>query len=199
MIEVSVGDEDQINGRQMMNFEAWSLQSFDHLEPLRPDRIDQYINFVGLDEERGMSNPCDANFAFADFRKLRRRVAARPFDEKRRNKNASEKIAFVPIGARSQPDSRGAFRSGTVAGHLTNDIASASFWKTNRHYRGSISARPSEAKAFSLVLLAVFELLLYANISEMILPESDPVVCVHLETPARLETALREGAHRICE
>ena len=51
MIEVSVGDEDQVNGRQMMNFEAWSLQSFDHLEPLRPDRIDQYINVVGLNEK----------------------------------------------------------------------------------------------------------------------------------------------------
>ena len=106
MIEVSVGDEDQINGRQMMNFEAWSLQSFDYLEPLRPDRIDQYISFMGLDEERGMSNPRNANFAFADFRKLRRRVTTGAFDEKRRNKNAGEEIAFVPVGSGPQPDTR---------------------------------------------------------------------------------------------
>ena len=138
MVEVSVGDEDQINRRQMMNFEAWSLQSFDHLEPLRPDRIDQYVEFVGLDEKRGMSDPRDANFAFADFRKLRRRVTAGAFDEKRRNKNAGEKIAFVPVGSRAQPDTRGAFGSGAIAGHLANDIASASFWETNRHFRGSI-------------------------------------------------------------
>jgi hypothetical protein len=100
----------------MMNFEAWSLQSFDHLEPLRPDRINQYINVVGLDEKRGMSDPRDANFAFADFRKLRRRVTTGAFDEKRRNKNAGEKIAFVPVGPGTQPDTRGAFRSGTIAG-----------------------------------------------------------------------------------
>ena len=138
MIEVSVRDQDQINGRQMMNFEARSLQSFDHLEPLRPDRIDQYIEFVGLDEKRGMSDPRDANFAFADFRKLRRRVTAGPFDEERRNKNAGEKIAFVPVRSRAQPDTGGAFGSGAIAGDLANDIASASFWETNRHFRGSI-------------------------------------------------------------
>ena len=138
MIEVSVGDEDQINGRQMMNFEAWSLQSFDHFEPLRPDRIDQYINVVGLNEKRGMSDPGDANFAFADFRELRRRVTAGAFDEKGRNKNAGEKIAFVPVGSRSQFDARRALRSGTIARHLANDISSASFLETNRHFRESI-------------------------------------------------------------
>ena len=138
MIEVSVSDEDQVNGRQMMNFEAWSLQSFDHLEPLRPDRIDQYIDFVGLDEERGMSDPGNANFTFADFRELRRRVTAGAFDEEGRNKNAGEKIAFVPVGSRSQFDARGALRRGTIARHLANDISSASFLETNRHFRESI-------------------------------------------------------------
>jgi len=90
----------------MMNFEARSLQSFDHLEPLRPDRIDQHINFMGLDEKRGMSDPGDANFAFSDFRKLWRGVTAGAFDEQRRNKNAGEKIAFVPVSVRPQPDAR---------------------------------------------------------------------------------------------
>ena len=121
-----------------MNFEAWSLQSFDHLEPLRPDRIDQHINFMGLDEKRGMSDPGDANFAFADFRKLRRRVTAGALDEKGRNKNAGQKITFVPISSRPQPDTGGALRSGTIARRLANDIASASFWETNRHFRESI-------------------------------------------------------------
>ena len=71
---------------------------------------------MGLDEKRGMSDPCDANFAFADFRKFRWRVTAGAFDEKRRNKNAGEEITFVPIGSRPQPDTRGAFRGGTIAG-----------------------------------------------------------------------------------
>jgi hypothetical protein len=127
-----------------MNFEAWSLQSFYHLEPLRPDRIDQYVHFVGLDEKRGMSDPRDANFAFADFRKLRWRVTPGAFDEKRRNKNAGEKIAFVPVGSRPQPDTRGAFRSGAINGHLTNDISSAPFWETNWHFREAYRLAPAK-------------------------------------------------------
>ena len=85
-----------------------------------------------------MPDPGDANFAFADFRKLRRRVTAGTFDEKRRNKNAGQKIAFVPVSVRPQPDTGGALRSGTIARRLANDIASASFWETNRHFRESI-------------------------------------------------------------
>ena len=85
-----------------------------------------------------MSNPCDANFAFADFRKFRWRVSTGTFNEKRGNKNAGEEIAFVPVGPGPQPDTSGTFRSGTIAGQLTNDIASASFWETNRHVRESI-------------------------------------------------------------
>ena len=63
-----------------------------------------------------MSDPRDANFAFANFRKMRRGVTAGAFDEKRRNKNAGQEIAFVPVGSRPQPDTRGAFRGGTIAG-----------------------------------------------------------------------------------
>ena len=138
MIEVSVGNEDQINRRQMMDFEARPLQSFDHLEPLRPDRIDQYVDVVGLNEKRGVSDPGDANFAFLDFRKLRRRITAGAFDEERRNKNAGEKIAFVPVGSRTKADAGRPFGRGAIARYLANDIASASFFETNRHFRGSI-------------------------------------------------------------
>src|SRR3954471_24363242 len=45
MIEMRVGDEDQIDRRQVMNLEARLLQSLDDFEPLRPDRIDQNIEF----------------------------------------------------------------------------------------------------------------------------------------------------------
>ena len=48
MIEVSVSYEYEIYRGQMMNFEAWLLQSLDHLEPFRPDRVDQDVDFVGL-------------------------------------------------------------------------------------------------------------------------------------------------------
>jgi hypothetical protein len=66
----------------MMNFEAWSLQSLNDLEPLRPDRVDQDIDFVSLNEKRSVADPRDANFASADLRKLRRRETAGALNEK---------------------------------------------------------------------------------------------------------------------
>lgn len=81
----------------MMNFKAGLLQSLDYLEPFRPDRINQDINLVRLNQKRGVPDPGNAYFAFADFRKLRRRVIAGTFGEKRRNKDTGQKIALVPV------------------------------------------------------------------------------------------------------
>ena len=81
----------------MMNFKAGLLQSFDYLKPFRPDRINQDINLVRLNQKRGMPDPGNAHLAFPDFRKLRRRVIAGTLGEKRRNKDAGQKIALVPV------------------------------------------------------------------------------------------------------
>jgi len=51
MIEMSVSHQDEIDRRQMMNFEARLLQTLDYLEPLRPVRIDQDIDFVSLNKK----------------------------------------------------------------------------------------------------------------------------------------------------
>ena len=56
-----------------MDFEAWLFQSLDHLEPFRPDRVDQDVYLVGLNEKRSMTDPCNADLAFSDFWKLRSR------------------------------------------------------------------------------------------------------------------------------
>ena len=138
MIKVRMGYQDEVNRRQMMNLEAWLFQSFDHLKPFRPDWVDQDIDFVSLNEKRGVPDPSDTNLAFADFRKLRRRVMARAFDEKRRDQDTGEKITLVPVGSRTQADARGTFRSGTIPARLANDISSALSRKTNRHSRESI-------------------------------------------------------------
>jgi len=58
----------------MMNFKAGLLQSLDDLEPLRPDRIYQDIDFVSLNQKRGVSNPGHANFALPNLRELRPRI-----------------------------------------------------------------------------------------------------------------------------
>ena len=51
----------------MVNFEARPFQSFDHLEPLRPVRVDQNINVMSLNKKRGVADPGDANLAFTSF------------------------------------------------------------------------------------------------------------------------------------
>ena len=99
-----MGHEYEVDRRQVMDFEARPFQSFDDLEPFRPNRIDQDVHLVRLDEKRSMADPGNADLAFADLRKLRRHVFAGSLHEQRRNQNARQEIAFVPIGPRTQPD-----------------------------------------------------------------------------------------------
>ena len=80
-----------------------------------------------------MSDPGDADFAFADFREMRRHVIARTLGKKRGDEDGGEKITLVPIGARDQPDPGGAFVFGAVLGCLANDVPPAFFRKRNRH------------------------------------------------------------------
>ena len=55
----------------MMYFEPRLFESLNYLEPLRPDRVDQYIGVMRLNQKRGMTNPGDTDFALADFREMR--------------------------------------------------------------------------------------------------------------------------------
>ena len=121
-----------------MNFETRLLQSLDHLEPLRPDRINQDINFVRLNQKRSVPDPGNAYFAFADFRKVRLRMIASALGEKRRNQDAGQKIALVPVGSWTQAHTRGTLGSRAIPGCLANDIPPAFLWKTDRHFRESI-------------------------------------------------------------
>src|SRR4029077_7037612 len=108
-IEGGVGHEDEIDRREMMNVEPRLLQTLDHFQPLRPDWIDQEIELVRLDQERGVADPGDADLALADFRELRTSVVAGAFREKRGDEDLGEKIALVPIRARDEPDAGGTF------------------------------------------------------------------------------------------
>jgi hypothetical protein len=51
VIKMRMSHEYEVNGRQMLNFEARLFQSFDDLEPFRPNRIDQDVDLVRLDEK----------------------------------------------------------------------------------------------------------------------------------------------------
>jgi hypothetical protein len=51
VVEVRMRHQDIIDGRQMMNFEPGLFQSFDNFEPFRPDRVDQDVDFVCLNQK----------------------------------------------------------------------------------------------------------------------------------------------------
>src|SRR5437588_1455056 len=98
MIEMRVRNENEIDRRQMMNMKSRLLEPLDHAQPHRPDRIDQHVRLVGLNQERGVSDPGDANLAGLDFWKKRTRVSRTgAFGEERRNPDAGDEIALGPL------------------------------------------------------------------------------------------------------
>ena len=82
-----------------------------------------------------MPDPCNADLAFTDYRKLRRHVFAGSLHEQRWNQNAREEIAFVPIGPRAQSDAGGMpqWNMGIVVWRLANDISPFLFRKADWH------------------------------------------------------------------
>src|SRR4029077_18282438 len=134
MIEMSMSHQDEINRWQMMNFESRLLQTLDYLEPLRPVRIDQDIHFVSLNKKRRVADPRNTNLAFSNFWELRRPrcLITRPSNKKGRNQDAGKKIAFMPVGSWTQPDS-GRTLGYRIIRRLANNVSPALLWKTNWH------------------------------------------------------------------
>ena len=83
-----------------------------------------------------MTDPGNADLAVADLRKFRRHVFAGSFYKQRGNQNARQKIAFVPIGPRTQPNAGGMspLRNGSFAVFLlANNISAFLFGKMDGH------------------------------------------------------------------
>ena len=67
MIEVSMGDEYEIDGRKVAELNPGILHAFDDLEPFCPIGIDKHAVLGSLNEKRRMPNPSDANLAVWEF------------------------------------------------------------------------------------------------------------------------------------
>src|SRR5262245_44666797 len=131
-----VRHEHEVNGRQMMDFEARLLQTFDDLEPLRPNRVDQDVDLVCLDQKGSVTDPGDADLAFANLRKLRRHVFAGSLHEQRWNQNTGQEIALVPIRARPEPHAgrmKPRWNRSIVVWRLANDVSPFLFRKADWH------------------------------------------------------------------
>src|SRR4029079_10032659 len=122
----------------MVNFESWLLESLDYFQPFRPDRIDQNVELMGLNQKRGVANPRDEDLSLVMCGILRLHRITSAFRNKRRNQNGGQKVALMPVRTWSQFDpSRTLILSAVLRG-LTNNISAAFFRKRNRHCCESI-------------------------------------------------------------
>ena len=88
---------------------------------------------MGLDKERRVADPGDADLAGLNFREDRRHEIARALNEERGNDDLGEVISFVPIRPRPQLYPSGTLILGAVFGRLADDVPSAFLRKRNRH------------------------------------------------------------------
>jgi len=128
--------EYEVNRREVMDFESRPFQSFDDFEPFRPNRIDQDVHLVRLDEKGRVTDPGNADLAFPNLRELRWHVLAGSLQEQRWNQNTRQEIAFVPIGRRTQSDASGMphlWRRSIFVWRLANNISPVLFRKADWH------------------------------------------------------------------
>lgn len=66
MIEVGVGDEDEVHRRQFAQFESGTAQAFQDEEPAREVGVDDDVVLANLKKKAGMSDEGDTKFAVRD-------------------------------------------------------------------------------------------------------------------------------------
>ena len=67
MVEMGVGDENQIDRGEVMMGESGMAQTAHHEKPVGPVRVDQNISLMALDEEGCVTDPSDADLSLTEF------------------------------------------------------------------------------------------------------------------------------------
>lgn len=96
MIEVSMGDQHEIDGRKVAELDPGMLDALNDLEPFRPIGIDEHAVLGSLNEKGGVSDPSDANLAGRKFGKDRLDLVSLTFRKEGRNNDFRKKISFMP-------------------------------------------------------------------------------------------------------
>lgn len=102
MIEMGMSQQNQIDWRQIVQMNSGALQPLQKKKPVREIRIDQRVHPRELDQERGMTNPGQRQFApfqLGEIRFLGRTRATRP---QRLPDHLMEKLAGIKVVAGSQ-------------------------------------------------------------------------------------------------
>jgi hypothetical protein len=66
MIKVRVRQQNQVNRRQVVDFQAGTFDALEQKQPVRKIRVNQHVQIRELDQERRVADPGDGNLA-AEF------------------------------------------------------------------------------------------------------------------------------------
>jgi len=83
-----------------------------------------------------VADPGNADLTIANLRKLRRHVLTGSLHEERWNQNTRKKVAFMPIGSRTQPDASGMpprFNRSIAVWRLANNVSPFLLGKADWH------------------------------------------------------------------
>jgi hypothetical protein len=68
MIEMRVREQDQIDGREVFDFQAGAFDAFEEKQPVGKIRVDEHVEVRELNEEGRVADPGDGDFAVFQFR-----------------------------------------------------------------------------------------------------------------------------------
>ena len=96
VIEVRMGNKNEIDCREIAEFDSRMLNTLDDFEPLRPVGVNEHTVFGGLNQERGVSDPCHADFSSRKFGEYRLEPVPVTSGKKGRDDDLCKKVSPVP-------------------------------------------------------------------------------------------------------
>jgi hypothetical protein len=70
VIEMRVGEQDEIDGRQVFDFETGAFDAFEEEEPVGEIGVDENVEIGELNKEGGVTDPGEGDFALGEFGKF---------------------------------------------------------------------------------------------------------------------------------
>ena len=102
VIEMSVGQEHQINGGQVFDSQAGALDAFEKKKPVRKVRINQHVQVRELDQKRSVPDPGNGNLSLRELRESRELVLSTAAREQRFPDQLAKEGARVEMLRRRQ-------------------------------------------------------------------------------------------------
>jgi hypothetical protein len=76
MIEMGVGEQDQVNGRQVLDFHAGAPEALQKKKPVGKIGINEHVEIGKLGQEGGVANPGEGDLPAGELGKARAEVLA---------------------------------------------------------------------------------------------------------------------------